>query len=1475
MALSPHDFRRHRAWALAALGGLACLVATVAVAPAATAAAQPPTPVYLDTHHSFAERAADLVSRMTLAEKVQQLHTNNAPAIARLGVQQYTYWSEGQHGLNRLGADAGEGGQGAVDDVHATSFPTNFASSMSWDPGLMYQETTAISDEARGFLDKSLFGTGQNNLGPDVNDYGDLTFWAPTVNLDRDPRWGRTDEAFGEDPYLVSQLAGAFVNGYQGNTMAGQPMTPYLKVAATAKHYALNNVESNRLSGDSVTTEADLHQYYLKQFQSLIEDDHVAGLMTSYNAINGTPGAVDTYTVNQLAQRTFDFGGYITSDCDAIATAWQPPPGGHAWAAPGWTSVAQGAQVLWKNDTTGATIPAAAGAEAYGLRAGTALNCTGDQATLPNIEAAIDAGILSEGVIDTDLVKLFTMRMATGEFDPPAKNAYTAITKSVIESTEHQQLARTVADNSLVLLKNGAVTGTTAPLLPVDPATARHVVVLGDLANQVTLGGYSGQPSVHVSAVQGITDAVKAADPDATVTFDAAGTSSTATGPAVLSDATKAAIGGADLVLEFVGTTGSNASEGKDRSTIAMPGNYDSLIDQVAALGNPRTALVIQADGPVAIEDVRGKVPAILFSGYNGQAQGQALADVVFGAQNPAGHLNFTWYRDDSQLPAMMNYGLDASSTGGIGRTYQYFTGTPTYPFGYGLSYTTFSVTNVSTDKKSVSATGTVSVTLTVKNVGQAAGSTVVQLYAATPGAGTADVPLSRLAAFAKTKNLTPGQSQKLTLTVDISDLSLWDTAHSRETVADGNYEFRVGTSATSIVAQNDVKVTGALKPKVRYVTVQPESVVYQAGQTFDLTGRNQWLADDTKASEEPDRDLTVKADGVVEAVNDDQSFMDLSTAKVKYSSSDPSVASVDKNGLVRAIKNGVATITVTVNGVAGSVPIVVQDTLTGSVPSIMEAGATATVSATFTNGNVKPVHNLTLGITVPDGWTATPITPTSAKTVDANSSVTASWKVSPGTGVTPGTYAVGFTATSSEGAFDSSGQVQVPYASVAAAYDNTGISNDNAPFTGTFDGGALSYSAQALAAAGFAPGAQVTAAGIGFTWPGPNVPDNIVASGQVVPVAGSGRLLGFLGASSGATTSGNGTVVYADGTTQPYTLTFGDWWSANAATGTSIAATAKYINSGPDAGRTNQTVHVYAAWVSLDPAKTVRYVILPHVTDNGQVTQGPAMHVFGLGISPGGDQTAVVCDDLGNPDTAFGASARDEGDGHLTATTAGGLAARTTTGSGSFYMYFDIDNSVVPGGTYQATAYVSYYDHGTGSWDIQYDSFADVSNNAFRDSVRVTDTGTDTWKTAVVPLPDAALSNRENGSTDLRLNIGVGAQAIGRIGLSVTGDNVVPVHLCPAAEPTAPAVTVAPAGVTVAAGGTATFTAQATGDPGPLVHWQSMAPGGDWADVPGATGTTLSVAGVPASADGTGYRAVFVNVAGTTTTDPATLHVS
>jgi len=1217
--------RRLRTVALAAavaagIGGLAVAAPSAAgVTPAASS-----TPIYLDTHHTFAERAADLVSRMTLAEKVAQLSTTRAPAIPRLGVQQYTYQNEGQHGINFLGGDesGGNGGSPA-----ATSFPTNFASSMSWDPALVYQETTAISDEARGFLDKSLFGNGTNDLGPSAGDYGSLTFWAPTVNLDRDPLWGRTDESFGEDPYLMGQMAGAFVNGYEGHTMTGQSQTPYLKVAATAKHYALNNVELNRLGDSSNVTDTDLREYYTKQFQSLIENAHVAGLMTSYNAINGTPAVADTYTVNQIAQRTFGFGGYITSDCGAIGTTYDNPPNGHDWAPPGWVSNNAGGNAMWTNSATGAQLSGQAGGEAYALRAGTALNCGGNENTAPNIQAAINAGILSEGVIDQALTRVFTIRMSTGEFDPAGSVSYTSITKAQIQSAAHQALATTVADNSLVLLKNANVGSTGAPLLPANPATLNNVVILGDMANAVTLGDYSGSPTLQVNAVQGITNAIKAANPNANVVFDAAGTSSTTTSAAVLSAATQTAIRNADLVILFVGTNTNNATEGKDRTTLAMPGNYDSLINQTAALGNQKMAMVIQSDGPVKISDVQGQVPAVLFSGYNGESQGTALADVLFGKQNPSGHLNFTWYADDSQLADMSNYGLTPGETSGLGRTYQYFTGAPTYPFGFGLSYSNFAYSAATVDNASVTADGTVNVSFTVTNTGKTAGATVAQLYAATPfTVSGVQLPAKRLVGFQKTSVLAPGAAQQVTLPVKINDLAFWDATNMKSIVYDGSYQFQVGSSSGTIASTVNVAVSGAITPKVETVTVQPENVVYNAGSTVDLTGKNQWIKDDTTGvgSVAQGRNMSVTADNVVEAVNNDESFVNLSGAQVSYATSDPTVATVSSAGLVRAVGDGAATITVTVNGVSGSFPIIVRHTVTLGAPALVTAGGTATATTSFVNGGSGAESNVNVALTAPSGWTVQATTPASFGSVAGGQTVQTTWHVTAPAGTAPGAYALSATATlNGTGPYTDAGSVNIAFPSVAAAYDNPGISDDTNPGGANFDGGGTSYSAQALAAAGLTPGGAFHHDGATLTWPNPAAgqPDNIVASGQTVPLSGSGNTLAVLGSSAFGASSGTGTVVYTDGSTQPFALAFADWWGQSPVSGTDIAATLPYINNG--GGKQNQTVHVYYAAVPIQSGKTVQAVVLPNVSA-GPAQSTTAMHIFAMAVNSPSATTVI-----------------------------------------------------------------------------------------------------------------------------------------------------------------------------------------------------------------------------------------------------------
>ncbi|MFI1092604.1 glycoside hydrolase family 3 C-terminal domain-containing protein [Streptomyces sp. NPDC020917] len=1189
---------------------------------AATAQARPPavnqasTPIYLDTHYSFSERAADLVSRMSLSEKVQQLRTNNSPAIPRLGVQQYTYWSEGQHGINDLhGGDTNHGS--VTGGVHATSFPTNFAASMSWDKDLMYQETTAISDEARGLLDKSLWGTGQNNLGPSKDDYGMLTYWAPTVNLDRDPRWGRTDEAFGEDPYFVGQMAGAFVNGYQGQTEDGKPQGKYLKVASTAKHYALNNTENNRMGISSNVTDDDLYDYYTAQFKSLIEKAHVSGLMTSYNAINGTPSVANTYTTNQIAQRTYGFKGYITSDCGAVGTTYNSFPSGHNWAPPGWTTDGKGGGATWTSTATGQKVSGAAGGQSYALRAGTDVNCTGGEATLPNLEQAVQAGIISEGVIDNALVHLFTTRMETGEFDPVDQQPYTKITKDVIQSPAHQALATKVADNALVLLQNDTPAGASTPVLPADPASLNKVVIVGNQAGKVTLGGYSGDPALKVNAVQGITDQVKAANPNAQVVYDPAGTSTTATGVATLSAQTQDDIKTADLVLIAVGTDSATAGEGHDRTSLALPGNYGSLIDQVTALGNPKTVLDIQSVGPVSLESYRGKVASIVFSGYNGESQGTALADMLFGRQNPGGHLNFTWYKDDSQLPAMSDYNLSPSGTGGLGRTYQYFTGTPSYPFGYGLSYSTFAYSHVHANRSSVNADGTVDVGFDVTNTGSVPGTTVAQLYAATPFTVQGrELPAKRLAGFRKTRVLQPGATQHITLRVNVPDLAFHDGQKAKDVVYEGTYRFDVGPDSATTAGSAAVAVRGSLTPHLRYVTVQPENVVYQAGDTVDLTARNQWIKDDTDPAAQPGRNMSVTADHVVEAVNDDGSFLDLSAARVTYRSSDPSVATVSPKGLVTAVGSGVATIDVTVNGVTGSAVIRVLHPLSVNATAIVRHGSGATVTTTYANPGSTVLRDAAVTLTVPDGWAATPTSPATFPTIPAGASVKTTWTVTPPADAETGTYSVQ-AAASYRGAGESdtaNGQVVVPYSSIGDVVTNIGVSDDAAPGAGNLDGGNSSLSQQALAAQGITSGGTVTHDGLTFSWPttGTGKPDNIVASGQTVPLAGSGTTLGFLGTADYGNASGNGLITYTDGTTQTYTLSFNDWWSNSAPPGSDILATCTYFNK--PAGKANQHVSVYAATVPLQPGRTVAYVTLPNIGPNaasGQV----AIHLFSLAI--------------------------------------------------------------------------------------------------------------------------------------------------------------------------------------------------------------------------------------------------------------------
>jgi beta-glucosidase-like glycosyl hydrolase len=916
--------------------------------PGVAAAAEPP---YRDTSLPPAERAADLVSRMTLEEKAAQLSTTNAPAIPRLGVQEYAYWSEALHGVNAFWGGDATAPAGVNMSVRATSFPTNLSSSLAWDPALSRRVSNAISDEARGFLDPSLYGKSQNDLGPDAGAYGSLFYFAPTVNMDRDPRWGRVDETFGEDPLLTGSLGAAWVQGFQGETATGRLRGHYLKAVTTLKHYALNNTEDNRMGLSSDTDEGTIRDYYTRQFRHIVDHAHATGVMSSYNAINGSPAVSNNLTLNVLLRRTFGFTGYTTSDCGAVGTQYradtpdnpaaQSPAtsalatSGHDWAPPGWSTNHADQAALWTKDGALVPISGRAGAEAWSLRAGTGLNCVGDPGQLGHpafwdpirhefadengiayVREAISAGILGEDVIDRELVPVFTQRMRTGEFDPRDQQPYAKITKSAIESPAHRKLTQTAADETLTLLQNRRPKGGRAPLLPVNPKRVKRVVVVGDQASKVFLGDYSGSPSEQVPLLQGIKQAL----PRAQVVYDAGNSSTTSTGAPSLQPATQTAIKSADLVVVMVGTDANVNTEGYDRKTLALPGNYQALIKQVAALGNPRIVLVDQSAGPVELAGVRGDVASILFSAANGQRQGAAAADAIFGRVNPSGHLSFTWYSGDGQLPPKNDYHLTPAGTGGLGRTYMYFTRKPAYPFGYGMSYTSFRYSKARVDRRKVAAAGTVRVSFRVTNTGKRAGATVAQLYARAPRIAGVPRPTEQLVGFRRTRVLGPRASQRITIAVPLTEtLRRWSPKLGREIVYPGIWRFRVASSSRSIIRSLPVRVTGSIGRTIATVSLAPPVSALTAGQTLDLRGRNPWL--DGLAPTQ----FQSKGDTIISAVRRDDSFVDLTSVPIRFASNRPDVLRVDANGVVTAVAPGVATVTVKVGRATATTPFVVR----------------------------------------------------------------------------------------------------------------------------------------------------------------------------------------------------------------------------------------------------------------------------------------------------------------------------------------------------------------------------------------------------------------------------------------------------------------------------------------------------------------------------------------------------------------------
>ena len=865
---------------------------------------------YLDTSKSFEERAADLVSRMTLQEKCDQLG-RTTKAVPRLGVARYDFWNEALHGIQN---GTGEG----------TSFPMPLSLAVTWDENFIRQVASAISDECRGH--NQPVEEGGRGRG--------LTYWCPTINLARHPLWGRTNEAYGEDAYLSGQLASAFVEGMMGDDPR------YYKTVPTIKHYALNNHEYQRGSTSSDASEADIRDYYARVYRYVIERTDVPSLMSAYNAVNFTPSSANPFLLTTILRDTFGFTGFVVSDCGAIDNIerqqkWQPAKN---TVQKDNYRVRTGKALADYIDSNGViTKP---GSVAMALMAGNDMDCNGDVYPV-YARRAYEAGLLSESQINLNVYQSILSRFKLGEFDPREDVAWRGEKYSfanTVETKAHRALADEAAARAVVLLKNEG------NLLPLDVRKLRKLVVVGDRANTCFLGNYHGKPKEknRISCYAGLDDYLfvnnRATDLKLVESFDADG---------VIKEADKSIIAAADCVIVVVADDQDDSSEGKDREALTLTRNQDKVAANVAAL-NPNTVVFVQTSNVVELGAFKDKVKAILWSSQNGQGQGVGLARQIFGDVNPSGKLTFTWYAKECDLPGIRQYGLkekflpEEKAYPAGGYTYQYFTGAVDYPFGYGLSYTTYAYANAKVEVRgggegvgvgrTADVNDKVTLSVDVTNTGKRTGSEIVQAYVVYPkGRG---LPAKQIKGFAKV-DLRPGETKRAVMTVDLADCCFWDGA--KKVVPTGDYTLEVAASATDVKARFPLAVSGSLAETVNVVTANPQDVIVTVGKT---------VATDVRF-----------------ALKDDRIFPG-SAAKLAFASSDPSVATVCGKGVVTGVKPGLATISVTVDykGSTKSVsfPIAVYDE-SSRVASMRGADTTPTQrhgSGRAGNSDRSPVYD-------------------------------------------------------------------------------------------------------------------------------------------------------------------------------------------------------------------------------------------------------------------------------------------------------------------------------------------------------------------------------------------------------------------------------------------------------------------------------------------------------------------------------------
>lgn len=825
----------------------------------------PASPAYLNPSLAPETRAVDLVRRMTLEEKASQL-VNHSRAITRLGVPAYDWWSEALHGVAVKGT---------------TEFPEPIGLAATFDTEGIHEMAEDIGVEGR-LKHAEAVRTGHSST------FEGLDFWAPNVNIFRDPRWGRGQETYGEDPFLTGRLAVAFVTGMQGTD------PHYYRAISTPKHFAVHSgPEPTRHFADVDVSKHDLEDTYLPAFRAAVVEGHAGSVMCAYNAINGEPACASQFLMQQTLRGAWHFGGYVVSDCGAVRDIFE----GHRYRAS--QPEASAVSLMRGMDNECITFGEVAGHDDY----------------QPYIDA-VRKGYLPEKAVDIALTRLFAARMRLGMFDPPAMVPYEHIDEHELDSPTHRQLALRLAEESMVLLKNDGV-------LPLKGA--KRIAVVGPLAEQtdVLLGNYHGTPAHIVSVLDGMRAAFpnaqisyvpgtqflsnqgqplpstllatktgqpgleaeyelavsSGANPGAAVSrietgvnldansvpaavgkssfnahwtgllsapatgdyrlgIKAAGTARVSVGDRMVAQtyggisfarihlekhepvklavtyeyrpgadpsaqliwapvndmpdpAAVSAAQQADVVVAVVGITSALEGEempvsepgfeGGDRTNLQIPEPEEALVRAVASTGKPLVVMLMNGSALAASWE-KEHANAILESWYPGEEGGAAIANTLSGVNNPGGRLPVTFYADVNQLPKFADYSMK-------NRTYRYFSGTPLWPFGYGLSYTTFSYEGLTLPSAPVKAGEPIRASVIVTNIGKIAGDEVVQLYLSFPDVPGA--PIRALRAFRRV-HLAPDESQSLTFVLSPRDLSMVTRAGDIIVPA-GKYRVTVG----------------------------------------------------------------------------------------------------------------------------------------------------------------------------------------------------------------------------------------------------------------------------------------------------------------------------------------------------------------------------------------------------------------------------------------------------------------------------------------------------------------------------------------------------------------------------------------------------------------------------------------------------------------------------------------------------------